>query len=99
MTCKELADFLLDYLDGQLPAETRAVFDRHLGACPECRLYLRSYELTVTLARSAFCEPDEQAAAPPPAELVAAILASRRAEPPAAPGECRPANGSVPDPS
>ncbi|MCC6361642.1 MAG: zf-HC2 domain-containing protein, partial [Phycisphaerales bacterium] len=31
MTCKELAEFLMDYLDGELPAETRAVFDRHLG--------------------------------------------------------------------
>ncbi|MBI5863628.1 MAG: zf-HC2 domain-containing protein [Planctomycetes bacterium] len=85
MTCQEVADFLMDYLDGALSTETRAVFDHHLGVCRECRDYLSSYETTVALARSSQCDADDQNAPPPPAELIAAILSSRRAEAPAAP--------------
>ncbi|GMU83998.1 MAG: hypothetical protein AMXMBFR47_38680 [Planctomycetota bacterium] len=99
MTCMELAEFLMDYLDGELPAETRAVFDRHLGVCPECRHYLRSYEMTVTLTRSSVCDSGEPVAGPPPAELVAAILASRRAEKSAAPLDGQMGRGPTTDPA
>lgn len=83
MTCRELTEFILDYLDGTLPAETRNRFERHLAECPECVDYLRSYRATLELERSAFAEP----AAPPPADLIAAILESRKntPQPPASP--------------
>ena len=31
MTCRELVEFLADYLAGDLPAEVRRVFEAHLG--------------------------------------------------------------------
>src|SRR4029077_13866711 len=40
MTCRELDDFLGDYVAGELDAQVRAVFDAHLAACPECVTYL-----------------------------------------------------------
>jgi len=76
MTCREVIDFLLEYVDGELPAESRAVFERHLAACPECREYLATYQTTIALGRAA-CQSADAEFADPPAELISAILASR----------------------
>ena len=78
MTCREFADFMMDYLSNELPAESRAQFEYHLSLCGNCRKYLRSYEETVKLGKRAF--DDEDSALPPdvPDDLVKAILAARR---------------------
>jgi anti-sigma factor RsiW len=77
MTCRELIDFLMAYLDGELPADRRAIFDAHVAICEDCRRYLATYRETVALGRDA-CEADD---APldesVPEELVGAILAAR----------------------
>lgn len=78
MTCRELAEFLSDYIDGALQGEALAVFERHLAVCPECRVYLKSFESTVAIGRVAFDESCNECPQPP-AELVEAILAGRRA--------------------
>ena len=77
MTCRELVDFLLDYLAGDLPAAERARFEVHLGACPDCVAYLRAYRATVELGRAAFAEPDAPVPDEVPEALVQAILAAR----------------------
>jgi anti-sigma factor RsiW len=77
MTCRELIDFLLDYLEGTLAEVERARFDAHLAECPDCVAYLESYAATIRLGRAACAEPE---AGPPPEvpeELVRAILAAR----------------------
>ena len=74
MTCREVADFLADYLSGTLAADTRAQFDRHLSVCPNCRAYLATYRATIALGRRAFAIPDADAETEVPAELVSAIL-------------------------
>jgi anti-sigma factor RsiW len=78
VTCRQLADFILDYLEGQLPAETRSAFEHHLTLCPNCVNYIASYGATVEIARRAF---DEDGAGPHamPEALVQAILAARQA--------------------
>ena len=78
MTCRELADFIADYLSGEIPADTRRQFDYHLSLCPNCVNYLASYKATVELGRRAF--EDEDAAVPPevPEQLVRAIIAARK---------------------
>ena len=78
MTCRELADFIADYLSEALPAETRAQFERHLGACSNCGIYLDGYRETVKLGQSAFHDPDAPVPDTVPEELVKAILAARR---------------------
>jgi anti-sigma factor RsiW len=78
ITCRELIDFLMSYVDGELPPEQRAEFDRHLGACPPCRRYLDSYEQTVRLSKG-LKEGDASPAPAAPEPLIQAILAARRA--------------------
>ena len=40
MTCKELVEVITEYLEGTLPAEDRARFERHLAECDGCHAYL-----------------------------------------------------------
>jgi len=76
LTCREMLDFLGDYVGGELAPEVAAVFEAHLAGCPDCVTYLRTYEDTIRLARDA-AGPDP---VPPtlPAELAKAILAARQ---------------------
>ena len=74
MTCRELVEFLMDYLDGALAAHTRATFEAHLGECPDCLAYVRSYRESVRLGKAAFDADDDPVPDDVPAELVQAIL-------------------------
>lgn len=79
MTCRELSDFVLDYVAGDLPVALRQAFDRHLDACGNCQIYLDSYRTTVRASRAAL--GDEPAGLPPmPEDLVKAILAAAGAK-------------------
>ena len=77
MTCRELADFLMDYLNEDLPDDVRAAFDRHLALCPNCRTYLANYEDTIKLGKAAFADGDAAVPASVPEQLVKAILDAR----------------------
>jgi len=77
MTCKELIDFLMDYLDGELPGEVRAEFERHVKDCPPCLNYLDSYRTAVELGRKV-CEAEDALPCEVPEPLVQAILAAVR---------------------
>ncbi|MBL8879086.1 MAG: zf-HC2 domain-containing protein [Phycisphaerales bacterium] len=81
ITCKELADFLADYVSNELRPEQLAEFERHMRVCPPCVAYLNTYRQTITLGKQAICCDDEKALHDIPEELVKAILAanSRRA--------------------
>jgi len=74
LTCREVADFLADYLAGQLGADERLNFEAHLAECPECVTYLRGYTETIRLARDAYA--DDPAGVPD--ELVRAVLDARQ---------------------
>jgi predicted anti-sigma-YlaC factor YlaD len=77
VTCREFADFMMDYLSGELSTESRAVFEYHLSLCINCRRYLVIYQDTVKLAKRAFEDDDADVASHVPEELVKAILAAR----------------------
>jgi anti-sigma factor RsiW len=47
MTCKELVEVITEYLEGTLPAEDRARFDRHLAGCEGCHAYLDQMRETI----------------------------------------------------
>ena len=78
MTCREVADFIMAYLDAELPARQRAELDAHLAECPDCVAYLESYETTVKLGKRAFADLDAPAEGELPERLVRAIVAARR---------------------
>ena len=75
LTCQQLIDFIMSYLDDELPSDQRVEFDRHMAACPSCVDYLKTYEKTVLLAKSCGDDPvpDEV-----PESLVQAILEARK---------------------
>lgn len=75
ITCRQLIDFIGAYLDGDLPDEERAEFERHLAVCPSCVAYLSTYRKTVTLAQLAGSDP---VPADVPESLIQAILRVRR---------------------
>ena len=78
MNCREFTEFLHEYLFGNLPAQERLEFEKHLADCPWCVAYLDSYRKTLQLEKAAFAA-DDQAPAPAdaPEELVQAILRAR----------------------
>ena len=78
MTCREFAEFIADYLAGELATETRAQFERHLKACRNCVAYLSNYRDTIALGRAAFVDDDASVPSDVPDDLVQAILDSRR---------------------
>jgi anti-sigma factor RsiW len=78
VTCREFADFMMDYLTGELAAATRQTFDHHLSLCPNCQKYLASYRETVALGRQAFDDDRAFVDGRVPEDLVKAILAARR---------------------
>ena len=78
ITCRELIDFLADYIDGSLPASQRSVFEEHLRICPPCVDYLEMYRATLRLEKSARNGESSSPAADVPQQLKQAILAARK---------------------
>jgi anti-sigma factor RsiW len=81
MTCRDLTDFLMAYLDGELPSEVRAAFDHHLSLCTNCVAYVKTYRATVEMGRRAFDDDEAAVGSEVPVELVRAILAAKKPEP------------------
>ena len=74
ITCRQLIDFIAAYVDGELDAWSRVVFEIHLVTCRSCRVYLETYRRTIVLARQlATDDPVEDV----PEELVRTILSAR----------------------
>lgn len=81
MTCREIIEFLMEYLDDELPPAQKAVFDRHMKVCPQCVCYLDSYKRTIEMGKTAFTCKGDNVPDQVPEELIRAILAARKSEP------------------
>jgi anti-sigma factor RsiW len=77
VTCKDVASFILEYLENELDEATRERFEQHLSICPNCVRYLAHYRATITAGREAFQEPSGTLPPEVPEDLVRAILAAR----------------------
>jgi anti-sigma factor RsiW len=49
--CLDLLRQLSDYIDDELPSDICREVRRHLGACPNCEVFIASLQHTVTLCR------------------------------------------------
>jgi anti-sigma factor RsiW len=49
--CMDLLRKLSAYIDDELPADICREIRRHLGACPNCEVFIASLQHTVTLCR------------------------------------------------
>lgn len=78
MNCRECFEYILRYLDGELPPDEQTSFELHMSRCPPCERYLAQYKMTVMAGKTACAEstrvPDDV-----PEELIRAILQSRKA--------------------
>jgi len=85
VTCRELTDFIVDYLEGALAPEVSAGFEHHLTVCPTCVRYLTAYRATMTLGFEAFADLDQSTGqAGVPESLVRGVLSAlNAARPPA----------------
>lgn len=75
MNCRELTEFLMDYVNDDLPLEARAGFEVHLTRCGHCVEYVRQYQITIEAGQQAF---KTEALPDMPEELIRAILAARK---------------------
>jgi anti-sigma factor RsiW len=80
ITCKELVDFLVDYIDGALPAAQKEEFHRHLAVCAPCVHYVETYKVAIAAGKAAFADPKLYGKPPEPVPeaLITAILAARK---------------------
>ena len=77
MTCEEVNEFLVHYLNGTLPWRQRLSFNVHLLVRQHCRQYMASYAATVRTTKSQGL-PAGPRADRIPDELVRAIISVRR---------------------
>ena len=77
ITCREVADFIMDYVSGELAGDSLALFQYHMTLCPNCQAYLEQYRATIALGKQAFENPEAPATDQVPDDLVKAILAAR----------------------
>jgi len=79
ITCRELIEFLDEYVGAEMSADQRQAVDRHLSVCPDCVKYVEQYRQTIALGRAAFEDDNEPVPASVPAALIKAVLDSRNA--------------------
>ena len=53
ISCQDVVEFCLDYLEDALPEEERTRFRSHLLACGECVAFFETYRRTPEISRGA----------------------------------------------
>lgn len=56
MTCEQIVDLLVEYVEGELPPEARARVESHVTECPDCEHFVNTYRATISLAETAFTQ-------------------------------------------
>ncbi len=75
LTCQEVAAFLLEYVDGTLPADQRPVFEQHTHLCRDCHVFLDNYKRVIDAGKDiGEHSPDR----PVPPALIQAVLTAGR---------------------
>ena len=69
LTCEDVNQFIIDYLEETIPPRTRARFETHLKDCATCGSYFDQYLQTVDWIHEDGAAPIE-----PPEELVEVTL-------------------------
>lgn len=76
--CLDILRQLSDYIDDELPSDICAEIRRHLGACPNCEVFVSSLRQTVTLCRH---HPTSSLTPADRTELRQAVLRTARRKP------------------
>ena len=78
LTCKQLIDALVDYVDGRLSLSRRFAVMVHLFCCGHCRSYLHDYKVTIEASQASMSQVDEPPAVAVPEDFVQAVLQARK---------------------
>jgi len=78
ISCQEFETFIVHYLDDELNDQERAIFERHLNLCKECREYLQAYKQTIALGKAAFATSQAPILSDVPEELIKAMLQAKQ---------------------
>lgn len=73
LTCREVSEFLMEYVGDSLEADVHAVFELHVHACPNCETFLIQYRETIAAGQLA-CS--DVGVADCPEDLVQAVMAA-----------------------
>jgi anti-sigma factor RsiW len=57
ITCRQIAELLMDFLSGELPPDLQQHIQDHLEWCPPCVTYVETYRMTIQITRRLPCEP------------------------------------------
>lgn len=77
LTCRDVIEFVMAYLDGELSPDERRRFESHLHVCPSCVNYLNSYKVTVQLGKAVMKNLDDPAEGRVPPDMLKAIREAR----------------------
>jgi len=78
LTCRQVEEFLMDYLENRLGLWMTLQFRVHLFMCTTCSRYLQEYKNTIALEKMVFENPDEEAVGNVPDDILQAILKVKR---------------------
>ncbi|GDX99885.1 hypothetical protein LBMAG48_22890 [Phycisphaerae bacterium] len=53
LTCRDVADFIMSYLDNELATSVQKSFSDHLAVCSSCVRYVEHYRRTIEMAKAA----------------------------------------------
>ena len=76
MNCREFVEFLMAYVNRELPDGEAAAFRQHISDCPPCIHYLDTYKETLELEKQAYAD-EQELFEEAPDNLVLAILKAR----------------------
>ena len=77
ITCREFEEFVLQYLDGELPPKQVKIFEWHLRICRECREYLAAYKRAKEVGKAALGSDGDSIPDDVPEDLIRAVLDAR----------------------
>lgn len=80
LTCREFDEFIIDYLDHELPWPTLVSMCWHNLLCSPCRVYLADYRRTIELGQSVFDDLESEIPDSIPQELVEAVIERLKAK-------------------
>jgi len=78
LTCKEFDDFMVDYLEQDLPAWQKFMCWLHVKMCRECAGFVREYHQAIKLGQKAYDAPNDSLPDSVPEELIKAALAHKK---------------------
>ena len=74
LTCKQFDEFMIDYIEGNLPLWQRISCLLHVRMCRKCARFVEQYKHVILLEKNAYAKPDDSIPEEVPEELLKAAL-------------------------